>query len=68
MTKTIHIEGMMCMHCVNHVTTALNKLDGVTADVNLEEKRAVCTISGNVSDDQLKAAVEEAGYQVTGIE
>ena len=67
MTKTISIEGMMCPHCVKHVTDALNKLEGVTAAVSLENKNAVCEITGNVTDEQLKAAVTDAGYEVTGI-
>lgn len=67
MTKTISIEGMMCQHCVKHVTDALNKLEGVTAAVSLENKNAVCEITGSVTDEQLKAAVTDAGYEVTGI-
>ncbi len=67
MTKTISIEGMMCPHCVKHVTDALNKLEGVTAAVSLENKNAVCEITGSVTDEQLKAAVTDAGYEVTGI-
>jgi len=68
MTKTIYIEGMMCPHCVRHATEALNKLEGVSAIVSLENKNAVCTITGNVSDESLKAAIVDAGYQVTAIE
>ena len=67
MTKTISIEGMMCQHCVKHVTDALNKLEGVSAAVSLENKNAVCEITGSVTDEQLKAAVTDAGYEVTGI-
>ena len=68
MTKTIHIEGMMCPHCVRHATEALNKLEGVTAVVSLEQKNAVCTLTADVSDEVLKAAIVDAGYEVTGIE
>ena len=68
MTKTIHIEGMMCPHCVRFATEALNKLEGVSAVVSLEQKNAVCTITGDVSDDTLRNAIVAAGYQVTGIE
>ena len=68
MTKTISIEGMMCPHCVRHATEALNKLEGVSAVVSLENKNAVCTISGDVSDETLKAAIVNAGYEVIGIE
>ena len=68
MTKTIYIEGMMCPHCVRHATNALNKLDGVSAVVSLENKNAVCTLTADVSDEVLKAAIVDAGYEVTGIE
>ena len=68
MTKTIYIEGMMCPHCVRHATNALNKLEGVTAVVSLENKNAVCTLTADVSDEVLKAAIVDAGYEVTGIE
>lgn len=68
MIKTIHIEGMMCPHCVRHATEALNRLEGVSAEVSLENKNAVCTITGNVSDEALKAAIVKAGYEVTGID
>lgn len=68
MTKTINIEGMMCQHCVKHVTDALNKLPGVTAQVSLENKNAVCTVDTSVTDDTLRAAVVDAGYEVTIIQ
>ena len=63
MKKTVYIEGMMCMHCVAHVKKALEALDGVSeADVQLDEKRAVVTLSKPVADDALLAAVTDAGY------
>ena len=63
------IEGMMCMHCVKHVHDALAAIDGVTeADVSLENKSAVVKSEKEISDDVLRAAVTEAGYEVTAIE
>lgn len=68
MKKTLTIEGMMCMHCVKHVTDALNAVEGVEkTDVNLKKKRAVVTLNAEVADVALKAAVKEAGYEVTEI-
>ena len=58
----------MCKHCVKHVTDALNKLDGVAAEVSLSNKSAVVNLEKEVSDESLKQAVEDAGYQVTGIQ
>ena len=64
MNKTIAITGMSCGHCVSHVKSALEKVDGVTAvDVSLDENRADLTLSGDVGDSTLIAAVEAAGYQ-----
>ena len=68
MTKTISIEGMMCPHCVRHATEALNKLEGVSAVVSLENKNAVCTLTADVSNEVLTKAIVDAGYEVTGIE
>lgn len=65
--KTIKIEGMMCMHCVAHVEKALNEIEGVHAVVDLDKKQAVVTLDHEVSDDTLKAAVINAGYQVVSI-
>lgn len=65
MTKTISIEGMMCMHCVAHVEKALSAIPGITAQVSLENKNAVVT--GEVSDEALRKAVTDAGYEVVDI-
>ena len=66
MEKKIMIEGMMCQNCVKHVSNALNGLPGETASVDLEGKCA--TVSGPATDEELKKAVEEAGYQVVSIQ
>ena len=62
--KTVTIKGMMCTHCVSHVEKALTAL-GVQADVDLATGTAVVT--GNVSDDALRKAVTDAGYEVVDI-
>ena len=67
MEKTIDIEGMSCAHCVKHVTEALNAIDGVKAEVSLENKNAKVSLLKEVSDDELKEAVVKAGYEVKGI-
>ena len=69
MTKTIHIEGMMCAHCEATVKKALEALDGVqSAAVSHEAGTAVVTLTADVADDVLKEAVEAKDYTVTGIE
>ena len=69
MEKTIKIEGMMCGHCEMHVKKALEALDGVkNAEVSHTNGTAVVTLEKEVSDDVLKKAVEDGGYQVTDIQ
>lgn len=68
MLKTIRIEGMSCGHCKKRVEDALNAIPGVEAEVNLEAKNALVKLSEEVSNEVLKKAVEDAGYDVTGIE
>ena len=68
MEKKLKVEGMMCGHCKAHVEKALAAVPGVSAAVaDLESKTATVTLAAPVDDAALKAAVEEAGYQVTGI-
>ncbi|MEM1485755.1 heavy metal translocating P-type ATPase [Oscillospiraceae bacterium PP1C4] len=67
MKKTMRIEGMSCGHCSARVEKALNALEGVTATVDLEAKTAAITVEGSISDEQLKAAVTDAGYEVVSL-
>ena len=68
MEKVISIEGMACMHCVNHVQQALSAVPGVKeAKVDLDSKSATVSVDGSVTDAALKAAVDEAGYQAVSI-
>ena len=63
-TKTLKVEGMMCEHCVAHVTKALEGVKGVkNVRVSLDEGTAVVDAGLLVSDKSLVAAVEEAGYK-----
>ena len=69
MTKTIHIEGMMCAHCEATVKKALEALDGVaSAAVSHEAGTAVVTLSAPVDDAALTEAVQAKDYTVTGID
>ena len=68
MEKTLKIEGMMCGHCEMHTKKALEAIDGVTkADVSHKTGTAIVTLEKDISDDILKQAVADQGYQVTDI-
>ena len=64
MNRKLKISGMTCGHCVSHVKSALEELEGVSeSDVSLENHEADVTLSAEVVDADLIAAVEAAGYQ-----
>ena len=61
--RTLKVEGMMCQHCVAHVTKALEGVDGVSnVRVSLDDGCATADVAKGVSDDALVAAVRDAGY------
>ena len=69
MTKTLKVEGMMCMHCEARVKKALEAVPGVESAVaDHSAGTAVVTLSTPVADETLKAAVEAQDYKVLGIE
>ena len=68
--KTIvNIEGMCCEHCAKRVENALSVVHGVVnADVKLKKNLAVLRSREQLSEEEIKKAVTDAGYTVTGIE
>lgn len=56
------LGGMTCSSCANRVERRLNKLPGVRASVNFATEKATVTHDGSVTDADLVAAVEAAGY------
>ena len=65
--KSVIIEGMTCDHCKNWVEKSINEIDGAAAQVNLKKKEAVVSLAAEVSDEQIRTAVEKAGYKVVKI-
>lgn len=65
---TMKIEGMMCPHCQAAVTKALNGIEGVKAEVDLEKKEAYVEAADSVSKEELTKAVVDAGYEVVSVE
>ena len=63
----IVIDGMACSHCSGRVEQALNALEGVSATVDLAQKTAFVTVTGDVSNDKLSATVTDCGYTVVEV-
>ena len=66
-TATYEIKGMTCGHCVQAVTAALGTVVGVTdVAVDLDTAKASVTSDQPLDEATVRAAVEEAGYEVVG--
>ena len=66
-TATYTVTGMTCGHCVGAVTEEVTRVPGVTAvDVDLASGRLTVTSDTPVDDDAVRAAVDEAGYELAG--
>jgi copper ion binding protein len=64
-TATYTVSGMTCSHCVSSVTEEVTKIPGVT-DVKVDLASGAVTITSDtpVEDTAVKAAVDEAGYEL----
>jgi copper chaperone len=63
--RTWTVAGMTCDHCVASVTEEVSELPGVrSVDVVLDGGRLTVESDGPLSDDDVRAAVEEAGYRL----
>jgi len=64
-TRSFTVQGMTCGHCVSSVTEEVQDIPGVeSVDVVLETGAVTVTSSQPLDDSAVRAAVEEAGYQV----
>ncbi|NBE94159.1 heavy-metal-associated domain-containing protein [Nonomuraea sp. KC401] len=65
-TTTYIVHGMACGHCADAVTEELDRVPGVTAvEVHVEADRVSVTSDRELDLVHVRAAVEEAGYELT---
>jgi copper chaperone len=63
--STYTVQGMTCGHCVSSVTEEVSALDGVrNVEVDLVSGLVTVTSDADLSEDDVRAAVTEAGYQL----
>ena len=66
-SSTYTVTGMTCGHCVSAVTEEISQLPGVQAvDVDLASGAVTVTSDAPVEEAAVRAAVEEAGYELVG--
>jgi copper chaperone len=63
-TSIFTVQGMTCGHCVASVTEEISEIDGVTDVVVDLPTGAVTVTSAEPLEAHVRAAVEEAGYQL----
>ena len=64
-TQNFTVVGMTCGHCVSSVTEEVTEIAGVSnVDVDLASGNVTVTASEPISNDAIRAAVEEAGYSL----
>ncbi len=59
----VAVSGMTCASCVSRVERRINKIPGATATVNLPLETAHIKLTGEISDSEIIAAIERAGYE-----
>ncbi len=63
-TKVFKIDGMHCENCTNRIKRGINRIDGVSAKLNLKKKQAIVQYEKEVEDETLIRVIEELGYKV----
>ncbi len=62
-TMTYTVTGMTCGHCVASVTEEVTTVPGAT-DVHVDLAAGLLSVTGDAAPDAVRAAVEEAGYEL----
>ena len=65
--KTIHISGMHCPRCAVKVAESINKIEGASAKVNVEDHIAIVSYEREIVNQKLHDAIEKVGYHIISI-
>ncbi|WP_405098479.1 heavy-metal-associated domain-containing protein [Micromonospora sp. NBC_01412] len=63
-SRQFSVAGMSCQPCATKVDTAVRAVAGVT-DVRVDLSAGRITVAGNADENQIRAAVTDAGYRIT---
>ena len=62
-TRTYSVPTVHCGHCVNAITGEVTRVEGVS-DVTVDLDTKTVTVVGDADDAAVRAAIDEAGYEV----
>lgn len=63
-TTTYSVPAVHCQHCVNAITGEVTQVPGVS-DVQVDLDTRTVTVTGDADDAAVRAAIDEAGYEVS---
>lgn len=63
-TRTYTVPAVHCGHCVDAITREVSPVPGVS-DVRVDLDAKTVTVTGEADDAAVRAAIDEAGYEVT---
>jgi copper chaperone CopZ len=66
MVRTYSVPGISCEHCKAAIEAEVAKVAGVAA-VAVDVTGRTVTVEGEAVDDDIRAAIDEAGYDVAGV-
>jgi len=68
MMRTYSVPGISCGHCKSAIEGEVGKVIGVdTVVVDVDAKTVAVALGDNVTDDEIRAAIDNAGYDVAGV-
>lgn len=65
-TRTYSVPGISCDHCKHAIEGELAKVAGI-ASMEVDVAAKTVSVDGDVADDTIRAAIDEAGYEVAGV-
>lgn len=66
--KTFIVSNMKCQNCANRITEAIHSVEGTSAKIKLNEKKAIISTDRKIDWNDVKTAIEKAGYSAEILE
>lgn len=65
-TTTYSVPDISCDHCKHAIETEVSQVDHVSS-VDVDVATRTVTVDGTAGDTDIRAAIEEAGYDIAGV-
>ncbi|MGH3441302.1 MAG: heavy-metal-associated domain-containing protein [Nitriliruptorales bacterium] len=65
-SRTYQVPAVHCGHCKASIESSVGALEDVES-VNVDLDTRKVAVVGDASDESIRAAIDEAGYEVAGV-